>query len=329
MEIKKKKIILAITKSNWGGASRYVFDIATNLDKDLYDVSVLCGGKGILSEKLRMSGIKTISLPYMQRDIKIFDEIRGLFDLIDLFRKEKPDVIHLNSSKMGGLGALAGRIAGVKKIIFTAHGWPFWEDRNFISKSLIFFFSWLTAIFSHKVIVISNYDLSVAKKMPFIKNKLVRIYNGIAPMQFGSGNEIREAFSKGAHIIGTIGELTKNKNQISLIEQAKKDPSMYVAVVGEGEDRQFLVRKIEEYKLQDRVKMFGFRDAKNVLKDFDEFALPSIKEGLPYVLLEAKMAGLPIIANRVGGVPEILDAKDLSEFSLETFLKKTEALYNY
>ena len=71
----------------------------------------------------------------------------------------------------------------------------------------------------------------------------------------------------------------------------------------------------------------GFQLASTVLKGFDIFALPSIKEGLPYVLLEAKAAGLPIEANRVGGVGEILDAKDLNDFSLEQMVQKTVALY--
>ena len=67
--------------------------------------------------------------------------------------------------------------------------------------------------------------------------------------------------------------------------------------------------------------------ANEVLAGFDVFALPSIKEGLPYVLLEARAAGLPIIANGVGGVREILDAEDLQEFSLEQMVKQTAALY--
>lgn len=103
---------------------------------------------------------------------------------------------------------------------------------------------------------------------------------------------------------------------------------MYVAIVGmDGEARPMLESLIERYGLGERVKLFGFVPARDALKGFDVFALPSTKEGLPYVLLEARLAGLPIVANRVGGVGEILDAKDLSEFSLETMIERTIALY--
>jgi glycosyltransferase involved in cell wall biosynthesis len=163
----------------------------------------------------------------------------------------------------------------------------------------------------------------------FSRSKIVVIHNGIKlPMEFVSGEKIRNAFPTGAHITGTIGEMIKNKNQITLIERAKNNPDMYVAIVGgEGEERQRLEEKIKEYGLGHRVKLFGFVPARDVLKGFDVFALPSLKEGLPYVLLEARAAGLPIEANRVGGVGEILDAKDMSDFSLEQMVAKTAALY--
>jgi len=152
------------------------------------------------------------------------------------------------------------------------------------------------------------------------------IYNGIAPLTLGSGEKIRNAFPNGVAITGTIGELNKNKNQQALIEQAKNNPNMYVAIVGEGEKRGALEAKIKKYNLGDRVKLFGFIPASEVLRGFDVFALPSKKEGLPYVLLEAKMAGLPIVANRVGGVGEIED-KDLKEFSLDKMIRETISLY--
>ena len=114
---------------------------------------------------------------------------------------------------------------------------------------------------------------------------------------------------------------------MALIEQARQDPGRYVAIVGEGEERAHLEAAIAQYGLSERVKLFGFIPAREVLCGFDTFALPSKKEGLPYVLLEARAAGLPIEATRVGGVGEILDAPDLTEFSLDHMIEKTFALY--
>ncbi len=324
----KKKLLFVITKSNWGGAQRYVYDLATALPKDEFDVSVAFGQPGLLAEKLDTAHIATHPILSLQRDVSIIADVKGFFELRRLFRAERPDIVHLNSSKAAGMGALAARLAGVPRIIFTAHGWPFWEQRSPFSRGLIYLFSWLTALLSHKVIVISNYDLSVAKKMPLIGHKTIRIYNGIdLHMSFGSGESIRSAFPPGVRITGTIGELIKNKNQIALIDRAKNDPSMYVAIVGEGEDRPTLEAKIAEYGLESRVKLLGFISASEALRGFDVFALPSLKEGLPYVLLEARVAGLPIVASRVGGVGEILDATDMSDFSLGRMLEKTAALY--
>ncbi|MBY0472805.1 glycosyltransferase [Patescibacteria group bacterium] len=330
----KRKVLFVITKSNWGGAQRYVFDLATSLPKDQFEAIVAFGGTGVrgaqggvLAEKLTEADIRSVFISSFVRDISLFKELTGFQEIWNLIRRENPDVVHLNSSKAAGIGALAARLCGVKKIIFTAHGWPFREARNPVSKAAIWFFSWLTALLSHTVICVSDYDLLEAQNMPGVAHKAVRIYNGLdLSMQFGSGEIIRGAFPAGVKITGTVGELTKNKNQIDLIEHAKKDPELYVAIVGEGELRPVLEATIKKYNLEDRVKLFGFQPAHEVMKGFDTFALPSLKEGLPYVILEARVAGLHIVANRTGGVGEATD-KPLTEFSKEKMVKETLAVY--
>lgn len=337
MSVIRKKILYVITKSNWGGAQRYVFDLVSHLQKNKFstqggpssgwDVSVALGGDGLLAQKLREYGTMIYHSEFLGRDIAFGKDIKSFLELYQLFKKVRPDVVHLNSSKAGGVGALAARMAGVQKIIFTAHGWPFLEKRNLLARASVWLFSWLTALLSHTIIVVSDYDLRVAKRMPFVGGKVVRIYNGIdQSMQFGSGEKIRTAFPPGTTITGTIGELTANKNQQALIEEARRDPALHVALVGEGEERTALEKKIQKYHLEKRVKLFGFVPTRDVLRGFDRFVLPSHKEGLPYVLLEARCAGLPLAANRVGGVGEALD-KDLEEFSLEQMLQKTFILY--
>lgn len=327
MELSRTKILFVITKSNWGGAQRYVYDLATSLPKDAFAVSVAFGGGGQLYVKLYNAGITTHSIGTLERDISPFADVQSFFELWRLFRTERPDIVHLNSSKAAGIGALAARLAFVPKIFFTAHGWPYLEKRGFMWRTLAWLGSWGTALLSHTVIAVSKNDLEVGRRLPFCYKKMHLVHNGIAPISLGTGEIIRNAFPSGVKILGTIGELTQNKNQVALIEQAKADPTLYVAIVGEGEERPSLEAKIREYDLSDRVKLFGFLPASDVLRGFDTFALPSLKEGLPYVLLEAKAAGLPIIANRVGGVGEVLDAEDMSVFSLEQMVEKTTTLY--
>src|SRR3989344_3443882 len=138
--IKRQKIIFVITKGNFGGAQRYVFDLASHLDTEHFDVAVAVGEGTTLKEKLQMNGIRVISLPNLQRDIALFADVKTLFALFFLFRRERPDVIHLNSSKAGGLGSLAFRCfqflnfltakSYKLKAIFTVHGFAFYENRS-------------------------------------------------------------------------------------------------------------------------------------------------------------------------------------------------------
>lgn len=315
----KRKVLYVITKANWGGAQRYVYDLATHLPKEIFEVSVAFGTPGLLAKKLQEAGITTFPIGALQRDVSFGADVRSFFELRRLLKKERPDVVHLNSSKAGGVGALAARFAGVKHIIFTVHGLPWDEPRNPLSKSLIYLASKLTFLLCNTVITVSKDNAGRVRG-----SKL--IYNGIESLHFGSGEKIRSAFPPGVSITGTIGELTHNKHQIALVEEARANPNRYVAIVGEGELRSFLETKIKEYQLESHVKLFGFMPAEEVLKGFDTFALPSLKEGLPYVLLEAKQAGLPIVANRVGGVGDILD-NPLETFLLERMVEQTSALY--
>ncbi len=321
-----QKILYVITKSNWGGAQRYVFDLANSLPSDEYTVGVACGGNGPLVSKLKEQGIAVFPITNFERDINIFKEVYAAFELFRIIRREKPDIVHLNSSKAGGTGALVARLCGVRRIVFTAHGWPFLEPRSLPWRALAWFFSYLTVLLAHTTIVVSKYDLT-HHHMPFVKEKITHIYNGIAPLTFGSGDIIRNAFPKNAYITGTIGELTHNKNHKTLVDEAYVHSDMFVAIVGDGELRSELESQIRSHNLEERVKLFGYLPATNVLKGFDMFSLPSLKEGLPYVLLEAKAAQLPITANHVGGIPEIMQARDTSQFTLETMLKKTAGVY--
>jgi len=158
METQKsnKKILYVITKSNWGGAQRYVYDLATHAKERGFTVLVACGSTGELTERLEKKDIPLRIIPSLGRNVRIFKELHAFFALLFLFRKERPDIIHLNSSKVGAMGGLAGRIARVPKILFTAHGWAFNEERTLFSRIIIAFIHYLTVFFSHQTIAVSK-----------------------------------------------------------------------------------------------------------------------------------------------------------------------------
>ncbi len=327
MDGQKTKIMLAITKGFWGGAQRYVFDLATNLDPEKYDAAVICGEGNELIERLQQKNIRTFQLKNTKRDISAMADMRSFFDLVKILRAEKPDVLHLNSSKMGFLGALAGRAANVPKIIFTAHGFVFNEDRNIFSKFFIWILSWITVLLCHRIIVINEKEKQQTLAMPFVSpKKIVLIYNGVEKTDFLEKEMARAAlatlskrhFDNKEIWIGTISELHKNKGLKFAIEAMKNiDLPFKFFIIGGGEEKENLQNLIKKNNLEEKIILTGFLpDAERFLPGFDIFLLTSLKEGLPYTILEAGLAGLPVIASNVGGIPEII-TNDVSGILVE------------
>jgi glycosyltransferase involved in cell wall biosynthesis len=326
MDKANKKIIFVITKSNFGGAQRYVLDLATEFKAKGYDVKVAMGGTGLLYNKLQSKNIDVIEIPNMQRDISIKKEILSAIFLYKLFKKEKPDIVHLNSSKAGGLGALSGRLARVPKIIFTLHGLAINENRRRIEKIIIKILYLITIKLSHNTIAVSHaLKEQVLKSIPLIKNKVFVIHNGIDTADFQNKHEARLKLidtisltnsnpisDHASLIIGTIGELHPIKGQKYLIEGFKKalersSVSLYLFIIGDGQEKARLSEQIKTLGMEENIFLCGHIDnASKILKAFDIFILPSLSEGLPYVLEEAGLANIPVIATNVGGVPEII-----------------------
>ncbi len=315
-------ILYCITKSVWGGAQRYVYDLACALPKETFAIAVAAGGNGLLFEMLKQKNIRTISIASLDRDVRFFNELRVFAELFRLYKKEKPDIIHLNSSKTGIIGAIAARLVSFvsgkqMKIIFTAHGWAFNESRNALQNNVIYWITRLGSFFQDHIIVINSRDLTDARK--FIpEKKLSLISNGIiAPKFFPKkysrerlAEKINSAFAKDMLIIGTIAEFTKNKGITHLIAATPRLNNIapfHIVIIGGGEDHEMLHAEIRKYRMEKNISLAGFfPGAAQYINGFDIFVLPSIKEGLPYVILEAMHAGVPVIATDVGGIPDFI-----------------------
>jgi len=323
-----KKVLYLITKSNFGGAQKYVYELACEAKKTGFDVAVAVGGNGILIQKLEEAGISVYPLKSLKRDISLFSEIKSFFEICSLLKKIKPDVLHVNSSKAGGTGALAGRICSVPKIIFTIHGWAFNEDRGWLSKLIIKKLYWVIIFLSHTSIAVSEHTKKQAEKIPFyflIKNKIVVISNGVKEITFFEKDYVRNFFqekfniSKEDFVIGTLAELHPIKGLEFLIKSTKilseqgknlNEKNIKMIIFGEGQEKNKLEKMIIDLSLQNKVILGGFlENGSQYLKGFDVFILPSLSEAMSLSILEAGQAEIPVIATKVGGIPEIIENK--------------------
>jgi glycosyltransferase involved in cell wall biosynthesis len=310
------RILYVITKANWGGAQRYVYDLATAAQDAGHEVAVISGGTGPLTEKLAGAGIRTIELSLRQRRTFVGDLLTfgSLFSLIRIFRAERPDIVHVNSAKAGGLGALAARIAGVPHIIFTAHGWEFNAPRNVFSKLGIRLFSWLTLLLAHHTIAVSEAVWRDVRFWPGTRGRVVVIYNGIQCAPLLSREDARAMLAPraiGHYWVGMLSELNPTKRVEDAVRAfallVPTHPEAILIVLGEGRERESLERLIRELHLHKHVSLVGFRnDAPSLLKAFDLFVHSSGSEALAYAILEAGCASVPVVATRVGGIPEVI-----------------------
>jgi glycosyltransferase involved in cell wall biosynthesis len=323
MEAKRTKILFLITKSSWGGAQRYVFDLANNLPSDQFEVAVATGGDGALIDKLDHAGLKVHRLKSLKRDISFFNEVQAFFALWNIVRKERPDVLHVNSSKAGALGAFIGRLCRVPKIIFTAHGWAFNEDRPHWQKVLLKAIHWMTIMLSHKTIAVSE---GMKKEMDWLgvqkKMEVIHLGRTVSDMRYkdeARGMLEMKVIDTTARLIdyhsdfwiGTIAELHPIKRinrAINAVSALVKDfPSLRFIIIHDGELKAELQQQVKDLGLQEHVFFTGMlEDAARLLPAFDLFVLPSKSEAFGYVLIEAGAASVPVVATEVGGIPDII-----------------------
>lgn len=317
--VTRVKIAFLITTSTWGGSQKNVYDIVTHLDPKKFDVVVILGGQGHLKKKLSEVGIRTITVYNLEKSINFKRDVKSFFEIYTLLKQEKPDILHLHNTKAAAIGSLIGRVRRIKKIIYTVHGWAFNEDRPLYQRGLILFSSWITTILSTHIVTISKSETDLAKQFPYIATKITYIPNGVREQSVLRENSAREYIEqrigmslKDKFVVGMIGELHKNKGYIYAIhgmaEVLKTNPHAVMVIIGAGVQHEMLQQKIDQLNLKSHIFLLGFiENATQYTKAFDTLLLSSIKEGLPYTLLETGLAGTPLISTTVGGTSEIID----------------------
>ena len=297
-------MLLLITLAEVGGAQSYVASLLPALVGD-FEVTVAAHGAGPLRDATEAAGARFVQLTNVRRSIGPRD-VAGLVELIRLLRRERPEILHASSSKAGVLGRLAGSLAGVPIRIFTVHGWAFaaysgltgrmyrWADR-------------LVRPLTTVTICVSEREREAGLAAGTCDaERTVVIPNAV---DVASARRFRP-FGRERPLIVAVGRLKAPKDFFALVRALGKLPpdSFDALIVGEGPDRPRLEEEIRQLGLLGRIRLAGERrDVPELLAGADVFVLPSSSEGMPVSVLEAMAAGLPVVASRVGGVPEQVD----------------------
>ena len=320
---KKAKILYLITQGEFGGAQHYIYDLCRKL-KDIYEIEVAFK-KDDKSKNFKSLldnlGIKYHELNELRREVNLKQDFKAIKEIRELIKKIKPQIVHLNSSKMSVVGSLA-QIGLKTKLVYTAHGWVFNEDSSSREKSKYIMAERFTAMFKDKIICVSEFDRqSAITKHICNKNKLSTIHNGIDDFELLDKETAQSEISKhiddfskflsADFVIGSIGYLYKNKGFDYLINSVKllteKNLNPLLIIIGNGPEENELRNWIDQLKLHNNVVLLGeIKNASRLLKAFDIYACSSTKEGLSYTLIEAMTASLPIVTTNVGGNPELI-----------------------
>jgi len=299
-----------------GGAERMLFNYLQHLDVNRYEPRVCVfrvrDGNPIAAE------IERLGIPVDLIPVSRIRDFMRMASLVRYLRQHRIDLVHTQLETVTVHGGIAAKIVGIPAV-HTLHtfAYPNATARE-IRRSEVAWFALRN--FHDKIIAVSkavgNYAVSKGR-VPL--EKILVLYNGIDTRSFGRWNDsdraaVRKAFGipATAALIVTVAVLRREKGIQFLIEAwpniLESVPNAYYLIVGAGPYETQLKSLAATSNLTDRVLFAGARsDIPEILGSSDLFVLPTLDDVLPTVLAEAMASGLPIVASRVGGVPEMIE----------------------
>ena len=294
------RVLEVITNGEAGGAQRHVADLARGLSDRGDEVWVAHGGGHWLDAQ---SGLRTVYVPELVPPIAPPRDVRAFWRLLAVIRVLRPDVVHAHSSKAGLLARWASRWERVPAV-FTAHGYVFLDPtRPAWERSLYRLLEGWAARASSAVIGVSRRDAEAARGLG--AQRATYIANGVrvGPDRWRrpTGDVLR---------VGFIGRFSREKGFDVLLDALTAiDPRPELVVAGSGPMESAWRKRASDLRLV--VRFVGWQEpVTRFLTDLHALAIPSWKEGLPYVLLDALAFGVPTVVTDVGGMGETVGSLD-------------------
>ena len=321
-EAKPLKLLHITGGSRYGGAARIILRLGQIAQAEGWQVDILTTDP-VFQQAVKRHGLGLVNLDVIRREIRPLWDLGGLVRLGAFLRKEPYRIVHTHTSKAGFVGRLAARLAGVPVIVHTAHGFAFHEASP---ASIRLFYSILERIATRwcdRIVSVSEFHRRWAIELGMCNpGQIIAIPNGIAEFSPKRARAVAElrcqlGVSKGDLLILSMARLAADKGLEYLIEAAAMLPrsrqQIQVAIAGDGPARDRLEKLAIKLDVTDRVAFLGFReDVGDLLAACDLVVLPSLREGLSIALLEAMVAGKPIVATSIGSQREVASHAEMA-----------------
>lgn len=287
------RILLVITRSELGGAQTVVAELANRFCGE-HEVVVAAGeGDGKLFEMLD-SRVTRVECKHLQRALSPLKDLRAVIELRRIYRRYRPDVVHLHSSKAATLGRVA---FPRQKIVYTVHGFD--SIRVAFRKFLP-----IERALQHRsraIVAVSNYDKHNLENEG-INNNIVTIHNGLQKPCIAIEPGHKALFERYGKVVLCIARLSAPKLPELFVATARELPDYGFVWIGNQEGVESLGETPSNcHFLGNIVSAGGYCSLADI------FMLPSNYEGLPMVIIEAMSHGCPVVASNVGGISEIVE----------------------
>lgn len=308
-----------------GGPAIHVANLAAGLETRGYHTTLVAGSlargedsMAFLAERL---GVTVVSVPEIQREVSAFHDARSVRRLTAIMRAERPHILHTHTAKAGAIARAAARLAGGARppiVVHTFHG--------HVLKG--YFGPGRTAFFRQVERTLARSSDVLIAVSPEVRDELVE--HGVAPKErfavIRLGIPLEERLGDptasldyrrlygipaDAFVVGWVGRMTgvKDTGAVLDIVRATRERGVdaVLCMVGDGPDRGRLEQRAHDLGIARATYFVGYQpEVAGYYGLFDAFVLPSVNEGTPVSAIEALASGTPVVANRVGGVPDVV-----------------------
>ena len=315
------RLLIGITLSELGGSQKIVYNIIENLPESVYEITLLTAPDGELLNWIRNLNrtrdykVRSVTWRCLKRDISPINDIVALTKLFLFLKREKFDIVHFHNSKMGLIGRIAAAAAGIPKVYYTVHGWGLNPETTGPLYRVLSSLEQLICRFTTGVIFVSENDMEYGIRNKWAKRESSRlIHNGIKCELPASDGKLRKSLSisKDLPVIVFTARLAEPKDPFFAVRVSekliRKGYDHRMLIIGQGPQFDECLKLIESLEMGNYIIMAGKReDVTEIHSESDIFCLFSRREGLPVSIIEAMACGLPVVANSVGGVPELIE----------------------